>query len=84
MKIIQKIKVEGKNINDLFKLDCVFSIEKTLDKSNDQWVPRVELWRCKVVGGYNDYSLEKIQANVGDILVEYSNHRWEIRHNKEK
>lgn len=83
-RIIQKIKVEGKNLNDLFNLDCVYSISKHYNFKSDKWEPRVELWRQDVIGGFgNRYPKhDKMEANLGDEIIEYSNHRWKIRHKK--
>jgi hypothetical protein len=68
MKIIRQIKFTGKNLNDVFNLPCVKSVLK-IDKQ-----PVFELWRFYLVS----QGLSRI-CKIGDTLVEYDNHRWEIK-----
>lgn len=68
MKIIRQIKFTGKNLNDVFNLPCVKSVLK-IDKQ-----PVLELWRIYL------YSHESSKyCEIGKTLVEYENHRWEIK-----
>jgi len=68
MKIIRQIKFTGKNLNDVFNLLCVKSVLK-IDKQSV-----LELWRFYL------YSHESRKyCEIGQTLVEYENHRWEIK-----
>lgn len=69
MKIIRQIKFTGKNLNDVFNLPCVKSVLK-IDKQ-----PVLELWGIYLYSrGYSRKFCE-----IGKTLVEYENHRWEIK-----
>lgn len=63
MEMKQRIKIEGKNINDLFALPCVRTITKTGDGS-------IKL-KVKLAACHYEY------ATIGDWLIE-DNGQWHI------
>jgi hypothetical protein len=69
MKEIRRITFTGKNLNDVFNLPCVLSIEK---KNNE---PRLVLNTHHL-----DYILSGCVAFPNDELVEYDNGLWRCLH----
>lgn len=70
MKILRKIKIEGKNWNDIFCLPCVECLGKDLDDNERPYVSlRTDAF---------DWEQSIGIAWVGDTLVEMENHKWRI------
>lgn len=76
MKIKQTIKIEGRNWNDLMRLGCVREIKDTggvvTVLVSAVYEDGRELAYVDVVYG--------TWANIGDMLIEYDNGTWEVRH----
>lgn len=62
-KMMQEIKITGKNINDLWNLECVHSVIKTSEG---------------LVVELNHHVTNGWVARVGDILRRNDNGKWEI------
>lgn len=104
MEILQKIKIDGRNWNDIIGLPCIAGLMKAPDGKGGMTF-RVYLllhWHVnsgiyadgllKAIGGHVIDSMEKLneavgigmllqgqcEAEVGDTLVEYENHKWSV------
>ncbi len=65
MEIKQAIKFKGLNINDIFKLPCVKSIEK-----GENGKPYAILYPSTTEG--------RLIAEVEDVIVELQNEQWQV------
>ena len=65
MKEVRRIRFTGKNLNDVFNLDCVDGITKLAGK-----MPMLNLRKIMM-------RTEKCLAFPGDELVDYGNGMWE-------
>lgn len=70
-KIVRTVRFTGKNLNDVFGLDCVKLIMKI---GNDE--PLLVL-RSECLQRSADVC--KCSARVGEILVQYDNGEWEVQ-----
>lgn len=76
MKVIRKIKIEGKNWNDIFSLPCVDGLHKEDIIQDGKMVKRIfaAVWTFDEEGEtYLDVAYE------GDTLCELDNHKWFIQ-----
>ena len=64
-KIIESIKFDGINLNDIFKLECVDGIIKG---------PKDE----PLVSLKHDYTDGRRRANKGDYICKFSNGMWQV------
>lgn len=72
MDYIKRIfKFGGKNLNDVFRLDCVKLIMK-LDSGEPLLVLRSECMRKSA-------DVCKCTCQIGEKLVQYENGEWEVR-----
>lgn len=65
MNIIQKVLFDGKNINDVFQLPCVKSVEK-----GENGRPYLSL--------FPHYTEGRLTAQVGDALIQYETGMWQV------
>ena len=65
MEIIEAIKFDGINLNDIFKLECVDGIIKG---------PKDE----PLIFLKNDYTEGNSLANKGDYLCKFANGMWQV------
>ena len=70
-KIVKTVRFTGKNLNDVFGLDCVKLIMK-IGYDEPLLVLRSE---CLVKSA----DVCKCSARVGEILVQYSDGLWEVQ-----
>lgn len=76
MKVIRKIKIEGKNWNDIFSLPCVDSINKE-DVVQDGKVVKRPFAAVWSFDGDGEDVLDT--AYAGDTICELDNHKWFIQ-----
>lgn len=65
MKFKQAIAFDGRNLNDIFRLPCVESIDK-----GENGKPYVKLYRSCTEG--------RLIATVGTVLVQFSGGTWQV------
>lgn len=65
MKFKQAIAFGGRNLNDIFRLPCVESIEK-----GENGKPYIKLYRSCTEG--------RLIATVGTVLVQFGNDTWQV------
>lgn len=65
MNIIQKVSFDGKNINDVFQLPCVKSVEK-----GENGRPYLSL--------FPHYTEGRLTVQIGDALVQYETGMWQV------
>lgn len=65
MGIAFKIQIDGRNIDNIFKLPCIRSIEK-----GEQGKVHVKL--------FSDSTEGREIAQVGDVLVQYKTGKWQV------
>lgn len=73
MKEIQRIKIDGRNWNDILNLPCVYAVYKT---------PAYEVFIKQDLATDVARADRSLKAVVGDTLVEYNNHKWEVKHDQ--
>jgi hypothetical protein len=66
MKLRRIIEFQGKNLNDVFSLDCVKAILKVDGK------PVLVLWNMMLLRRSSTI------AEIGDQLIQYDNGKWEV------
>lgn len=64
MKFKQAIAFDGRNLNDIFRLPCVESIDK-----GENGKPYIKLYRSCTEG--------RLIATVGTVLVQFGKEAWE-------
>lgn len=76
----RKIQVTGKNINDLFKLPCVFKIQKRIVMGEPgDYIPSQNLDDCIIVIAHKPLEcMAGTIAKMGDWLVEDDNGIWHV------
>ena len=65
MKFKQSITFDGRNLNDIFRLPCVESIDK-----GENGKPYIKLYRSCTEG--------RLIATVGTVLVQFSGGTWQV------
>lgn len=65
MKFKQSITFDGRNLNDIFRLPCVESIEK-----GENGKPYIKLYRSCTEG--------RLIATVGTVLVQFGGGTWQV------
>ncbi|MBF1491439.1 MAG: hypothetical protein HXN76_01780 [Prevotella pallens] len=65
MKFKQSITFDGRNLNDIFRLPCVESIDK-----GENGKPYIKLYRSCTEG--------RLIATVGTVLVQFGNDTWQV------
>ena len=65
MKITKAIKVEKKNLVDIFDLECVYAITK-----NDNGKP--------VINIRSDCTDGRVFAQYGEYICQFENGRWQV------
>ncbi|WP_281798560.1 hypothetical protein [Prevotella pallens] len=65
MKFKQAIAFDGRNLNDIFRLPCVESIDK-----GENGKPYIKLYRSCTEG--------RLIATVGTVLVQFGNDTWQV------
>ena len=68
MEYRQTIRIEGRSIDDIFKLPCVYSCHKEADGR-----------LCYILYDWDDKG-QYIKAHVGDTLCEDYEGKWIVRH----
>ena len=65
MKVTKAIKVEKKNLVDIFNLECVYAITK-----NDNGKP--------VINIHSDCTDGRVFAQYGEYICQFENGRWQV------
>lgn len=65
MKIRKAVKFNGTDLDYIFRLPCVESIEK-----GEKGTPYVRIYPSATIG--------RLTATMGDVLVEFDNDMWQV------